>query len=102
VSQYVLVTNQFGPEYGRNAGSVVNIITKSGGNAWHGSVYGNENNSVLNAMTNFQKNFDTDAAGNPLTKPPRMNDEFTGFQIGGPGLRTNYLCRAVSITRSSP
>ncbi|MCU1221734.1 MAG: TonB-dependent receptor plug, partial [Candidatus Angelobacter sp.] len=26
VNQYVLITNQFGPEYGRNAGSVVNII----------------------------------------------------------------------------
>src|SRR6267154_3752308 len=82
VQQYVLVTNQFGPEYGRNAGSVVNIITKSGGNAWHGSIYGNENNSILNAMTNFQKNFDTDPAGNPLHHPPRMNDEFTGFQLG--------------------
>src|SRR5207248_9615436 len=45
VSQYVLVTNQFGPEYGRNSGSVVNIITKSGTNAWHGSIFGAENNS---------------------------------------------------------
>src|SRR6266699_3830976 len=50
VQQYVLVTNQFGPEYGRNAGSVVNIVTKSGTNAWHGSIYGNENNSVLNSL----------------------------------------------------
>lgn len=84
VGQYVLITNQFGPEYGRNAGSVVNIITKSGGNEWHGSVYGNENNSVFNSMSNFQKNFATDAAGNPLRHPPRMNDEFSGFTIGGP------------------
>jgi hypothetical protein len=84
VSQYVLVTNQFGPEYGRNAGSVVNIITKGGTNNWHGSLYGYENNSVLNAMTNFQKNFDVDANGNPLTKPPRMNDVFSGIQLGGP------------------
>jgi hypothetical protein len=91
VSQYVLVTNQFGPEYGRNAGSVVNIITKGGGNAWHGSVYGNENNSVFNAMTNFQKNFDTNAAGQPLTKPPRMNDEFTGFQMGGPWVKNKFF-----------
>ena len=91
VQQYVLVTNQFGPEYGRNAGSVVNIITKSGGNAWHGSIYGSENNSILNSMNNFQKRLDkngdpftVDAAGNPLTKPPRLNDEFAGFTIGGP------------------
>src|SRR3954465_2624825 len=93
VQQYVLVTNQFGPEYGRNAGSVVNIITKSGGNAWHGSIYGNENNSILNSLNNFQKNrggdptgtpFVTDANNNPLTKQPRLNDEFAGFTIGGP------------------
>jgi hypothetical protein len=91
VQQYVLVTNQFGPEYGRNAGSVVNIITKSGGNAWHGSIYGNENNSILNSLNNFQKNqgdgtspFATDANNQPLTKQPRLNDEFAGFTIGGP------------------
>lgn len=84
VQQYVLITNQFGPEYGRNAGSVVNIITKSGGNAWHGSIYASENNTVMNSMTNFQKRFDTDASGNPLTEIPRANDEFGGFTIGGP------------------
>ncbi len=92
VSQYVLVTNQFGPEYGRNAGSVVNIITKSGTNAWHGSVYGTENNSIFNSMTNFQKNFNKDPlTGNPLTHPPRMNDEFAGFQIGGPWVKNKLF-----------
>src|SRR6478672_9752162 len=87
VQQYVLVTNNFGPEYGRNAGSVVNIITKSGGNAWHGSVYAHENNTVLNSMTNFQKRFATDAAGNPLTSIARADDEFGGFTVGGPVIR---------------
>ncbi|HZU32154.1 MAG TPA: TonB-dependent receptor [Candidatus Angelobacter sp.] len=77
VSQYVIVTNNFGPEYGRNAGSVVNLITKSGGNAWHGSVYANENNSILNSLTSTQNN-------NGLKEPPRSNDEFGGFTIGGP------------------
>jgi len=77
VGQYVIITNNFGPEYGRNAGSVVNLITKSGTNAWHGSVYMNENNSILNSMTSTQ-NF------NGLTEPPRANDEFGGFTIGGP------------------
>jgi hypothetical protein len=84
VQQYVLITNQFGPEYGRNAGSVVNIITKSGTNAWHGSIYENENLSNLNSLNVQQKNFDTDANGNPLTQQPRLNDEFGGFTVGGP------------------
>lgn len=91
VNQYVLITNQFGPEYGRNSGSVVNIITKSGGNAWHGSIFGNENNSILNSMTNFQKRFDTDQFGNPLTDPPRLNDEFAGFTIGGPFVKNRVF-----------
>ena len=91
VNQYVLITNQFGPEYGRNSGSVVNIITKSGGNAWHGSIFGNENNSILNSMTNFQKRFDTDQFGNPLTDPPRLNDEFAGFTIGGPFVKNKVF-----------
>jgi hypothetical protein len=91
VNQYVLITNQFGPEYGRNSGSVVNIITKSGGNTWHGSIFGNENNSILNSMTNFQKNFDTDINGNPLTEPPRLNDEFAGFTIGGPWVKNKLF-----------
>jgi hypothetical protein len=85
VQQYVLVTNNFGPEYGRNAGSVVNIITKSGGNAWHGSIYESENNSILNSLNNGQRQgFTTDAAGNNLTEQPRWDDEFGGFTIGGP------------------
>jgi hypothetical protein len=84
VQQYVLISTQFGPEYGRNAGSVVNVITKSGGNAWHGSIYESENNTVMNSMTNLNKRFATDANGNPLTEMPRANDEFGGFTIGGP------------------
>lgn len=90
-SQYVLITNNFGPEYGRNAGSVVNILTKQGGNQWHGSIYAAENNSVLNAMTNFQKNFNLDANLNRLTKPPRLNDEFTGMTIGGPWIKNKFF-----------
>ena len=86
VQQYVIITNNFGPEYGRNAGSVVNLITKSGGNAWHGSIYGNENNSVLNTLTSGQKN-----ASPPLTKPPRANDEFSGFTIGGPVVKNKMF-----------
>ena len=91
VQQYILVTSQFGPEYGRNAGSVVNIITKSGSNAWHGSVYEHENNTVLNSMTNFQKRFATDANGVALKSIPRANDEFGGFSIGGPLIKNKMF-----------
>jgi hypothetical protein len=94
VSQYVLVTNQFGPEYGRNSGSVVNIVTKSGGNAWHGSVYGSENSNILNSLNNFDKNTDicgTGPGNTCLTKPNHLNDEFGGFTIGGPVMKNKVF-----------
>lgn len=92
VGQYVIITNQFGPEYGRNAGSVVNVITKSGSNAWHGSVFGQNRNSYTEALSNTQKNTNrpgsppcpTTAICNPFTGPPRFNEEFSGGTIGGP------------------
>ncbi|MGC2326000.1 MAG: TonB-dependent receptor, partial [Candidatus Sulfotelmatobacter sp.] len=88
VDQYQVTTNNFGPEYGRNAGSVVNIITKSGGNVWHGSVYGTESNSALTSLTNQQENT---VWGEGLTKPPRFNDEFTGATIGGPWVKNKVF-----------
>src|SRR5216683_1939198 len=83
VQEYQITTNNFGAEYGRNSGSVVNIILKSGTNNVHGSVYGTESNSVLNSLSNTQKA--TVASGfEGLTKPARFNDEFTGGEINGP------------------
>jgi hypothetical protein len=88
VQQYVIVTNNFGPEYGRNAGSVVNVITKSGTNAWHGSVFGTEYNSYLNALSHTQKaNIPTPGKGGP----PRTNEEFSGGTIGGPVLKNKWF-----------
>jgi Carboxypeptidase regulatory-like domain/TonB dependent receptor len=62
-------------EYGRNSGSVVNIITKSGTNDFHGSVFEDFRNAVLNAR-NF---FNTTAQ----PKDAFRNNQFGGT-IGGP------------------
>lgn len=98
VQQYVLITNQFGPEYGRNAGSVVNIITKSGGNAWHGSVFGQNRSSFTEALSNTQRNTvkpgsisSAHPQGIPFSGPPRFNEEFSGGTIGGPILKNKVF-----------
>ncbi len=88
VTEYQATTANFGPEYGRNSGSVINIITKSGTNRWHGTVFGTETNSVLTSLTNIEANSPSVAPGfEGLTKPPRFNQEFTGGTIGGPLLK---------------
>jgi hypothetical protein len=81
VSEYQIITNNFGPEYGRNGGSVVNVVTKSGTNYIHGSMYGNWTNNQLETLTNVEKTYEG------LTALPRSNTEFAGFTIGFPILK---------------
>jgi len=41
------------PEYGRNSGAVVNMVTKSGTKDWHGSAYEFFRNNALDARNFF-------------------------------------------------
>ena len=96
VSEYQIVTNNFGAEYGRNAGSVVNEITKSGTNTWHGTVSDVENNSVLNTLTNQEKFF------NGLTKVPHSNFNSPSTTIGGPLWKDHVFVYGGFDTQISP
>ena len=49
VSEFRVVNNSFGAEYGRALGGIVNIVTKSGTNDVHGSIYEYFMNNKLNA-----------------------------------------------------
>src|SRR6202050_3921508 len=71
----VHVISNFQPEYGRNAGGVVNIVTKSGTNALHGSAAEYFRNDALDARNYFN------IAGQP--KAPFHNNQY-GASLGGP------------------
>src|SRR5215469_13292435 len=47
--------NNLGPEWGKFAGGVINLSTKSGTNTWHGSAYEYLRNKVLNSNEFFNK-----------------------------------------------
>src|SRR5207245_9281584 len=49
VSEFRVVNNSFGAEYGRALGGIVNIVTKSGTNELHGSVYNYLRNQATDA-----------------------------------------------------
>ncbi len=72
VEEFRVITNTFDAEYGRNSGSVVNVITKSGTNAFHGNVYEYFRNTVL------------DARGYPAPSTPQLNQNQFGATFGGP------------------
>jgi len=67
VQEFQIITNNYAAEYGRAAGGVVNIITRSGSNQFHGDVYGYLRNR------NFQ-------AVNPFSTVP--NPAYTRVQAG--------------------
>ncbi|MGO9088885.1 MAG: TonB-dependent receptor domain-containing protein [Candidatus Sulfotelmatobacter sp.] len=69
------VLSNFQPEYGRNAGAVVNIVTKSGNNNLHGEVFEYFRNDALDARNYF------DLASQP--RAPFHNNQFGGA-MGGP------------------
>ncbi len=79
VAEFRLITNQFLPEYGRSTGSVVNIITKSGSNDLHGSLYWLYNGNKLNSRSNLDKRTFPKA-------PWRVHNQFAGT-AGGPVIR---------------
>jgi hypothetical protein len=72
VEEFRVITNTFDAEYGRNSGSVVNVITKSGGNQFHGNVYEYFRNTVL----------DSRGFAEPTT--PQLNQNQFGGTFGGP------------------
>jgi len=69
------VLSNYQAEYGRNSGAVVNIVTKSGTNNWHGSALEYWRSGQLGARNYF--NFDNQP------KNPFLNNQFGG-SLGGP------------------
>lgn len=54
MSEFRVVANSFGADYGRALGVVVNIVTKSGTNNFHGSLYDYFQNGALDARSLLQ------------------------------------------------
>lgn len=81
IQEVSVETNDYAAETGRTPGAVVNIITKSGGNQFHGSLFEFFQNNALNARNPF------DPSPNPTTplspqSELRQND--FGASLGGP------------------
>lgn len=53
VQEFQIITNSYAAEYGRASGGVVNIVTRSGDNAFHGDVFGYLRNRAFQAVNPF-------------------------------------------------
>jgi Carboxypeptidase regulatory-like domain len=84
VEQYQITTNNFSPEYGRNSGSVVNEVTPTGKNNWHGTVAGSEENQDLTSRSNLNK---AEGQGDV----PWFNTVFASTTAGGPIIKDKFF-----------
>jgi hypothetical protein len=74
VQEFRVVNNSFGAEYGRAIGGIVNIVTKSGTNDLHGSLYEYFQNASTDARSLLQ----------PAPLPHQYRQNQFGAAIGGP------------------
>jgi hypothetical protein len=86
IQEFTILTSNYAPEFGRNGGDVINVVTRSGSNDFHGTLYEFVRNDALNARPTFQL---TPLAGiNKLNGQPRFKAPLRyndyGFTIGGP------------------
>jgi hypothetical protein len=75
------VLSNFEAEYGRSAGGVINIVTKSGTNDWHGSAFDYFRNTALNAR-NFFNTVNNTTTGGTNPQDPFHDNQF-GAALGG-------------------
>ncbi len=84
ISEFKMLRNSYGAEYGIASGAVINIVTKSGSNQWHGDVLYFGRNTALNAWDYFAAGAKAQDPTNPfLTKQVEQRNDY-GFSIGGP------------------
>ncbi len=81
IREFRVLTHNFSAEYGQAGGAVIQAVTKSGTNEFHGNVFEFHRNSALDARNFFDR-----PPGNPTVRsdpPPFIKNQF-GFTIGGP------------------
>ncbi len=75
VQEFQVLTNAYSAEFGRSSGGIINAITRSGANQFHGTLFEYLRNSALDAKNYF------DPASSPI--PPFKRNQFGGT-LGGP------------------
>jgi hypothetical protein len=74
IQEVKVLTSNYGAQFGRTASGTVQVVTKSGGNQWHGNGYEFLRNEFFNARNYFDQ----------TTKAPLYRRNDFGYTIGGP------------------
>jgi|SRR5579859_5270871 len=82
IAEFKVLTSNYGAQYGRNGSGTIEVETKSGGSAFHGSAFEYLRNDMFNANEYFNN-----AAG--IARPPYKKHDF-GYTVGGPVYIPNH------------
>ena len=91
LQEFSVQTNSFDTQYGTNAGAVVNVVTKSGTNQWHGNAFEFVRNREFNARNFFAATTDPlkrNQYGGTIGGPVRKDSSFIFFGYQGTRIRT--------------
>ncbi len=83
VQEFSISTQRFSAANGRSEGAAINMITKSGSNNYHGSVFGFFRDEALNAI-------DAQSEQGTGKKPP-YSRQFFGGSVGGPFIKNKMF-----------
>jgi hypothetical protein len=100
IEEFRVLTNTFDAEYGRNSGAVVNVVTKSGTNQFHGNVYEFFRNAVLNSHSfgNDEKaKFNQNQFGGTFGGPIKKDRTFFFASYEGRRIRQGIPSDSISV-----
>jgi len=107
IEEFRVITNTFDAEYGRNSGSVVNVITKSGTNSFHGNIYEYFRNTVLDARNYFdlpdgRPQWNQNQFGGTFGGPVKKDRSFFFVSYEGRRVREGLTGQAVTVPSGTP
>ena len=80
--EFRVITSNFNAEYGRNTGAIIDVVTKSGTNTFHGGAYWFGRWNAFGGARDWF-NPALDSSGQPQKMNPYVRNQF-GYSIGGP------------------
>jgi len=102
IQEFSILTSNYSAGYGKTSGGVINSVTRSGSNDWHGSAYEFARNAALDARNYFDGTekppFTRNQFGGTLGGPIRRNKSF--FFINYEGLRQDLTVTQLSSVPS--
>ena len=109
LQEFSVQTSNYSAEFGQNAGGVVNVVTKSGTNDWHGGAFDFVRNEKFNARNFFapkrdglKRNQFGATIGGPVALPFYNGRDKTFFFFGYQGTRNHSLQEGLSAFVPTP